>query len=148
MRGRASGWVASDADVLILPGSAKSRPDVPAVKQTASVSGVVVRVGGIGTRVPVLLASHGRQTAGCHADRTTAKELARHLFEPVRLYGDGQWSRGTDDIWDIDRFRIERFEPLDDAGLSEVLDGLREVAAAWPDDLHLDLEAVRRAGEA
>ena len=136
----------AEADVLVFPGSSWSQPDVSAVRQTASVSGVVVRVGGIGKRVPVLLASHGRQTAGCHADRTTAKKLARHLFEPVRLFGEGQWSRGTDDIWDVDRFSIERFEPLDEAKLSEVLDSLREVTAAWPDDLYLDLEAIRGTG--
>ena len=137
----------SDTDVLVLPPSAGSQTDVPAVRQTASVSGVVVRVGGIGKRVPVLLASHGKQTAGCYADRTTAKKLARHLFEPVRLFGEGQWSRGRDDTWDVDRFSIERFEPLDDATLSEVLDSLRRVAATWSDDLYLDLEALRGAGE-
>lgn len=137
----------SDTDVLVLPPSAGSQPDVAAVRQTASVSGVIVRVGGIGKRVPVLLASHGKQTAGCHADRTTAKKLARHLFEPVRLFGEGQWSRGSDDTWDVDRFSIERFEPLDDATLAEVLDSLRRVAATWPDDLYLDLEALRGAGE-
>ena len=136
----------SDTDMLVLPPSAGSQPDVPVVRQTASVSGVVVRVGGIGTRVPVLLASHGKQTSGCHADRATAKKLARHLFEPVRLFGEGQWSR-RDDTWDVDRFSIERFEPLDDAPLSQVLDRLRRVAASWPDDLYLDLEAVR-GGEA
>ena len=137
----------SDADVLVLPPSAGSQPDVLTVRQTASVSGVVVRVGGIGKRVQVLLASRGKQTAGCHADRTTARMLARHLFEPVRLFGEGQWSRGRDGTWDVDRFSIESFEPLDRATLSEVLDGLRGVATSWPDDLYLDLEAVRGVGE-
>lgn len=141
-------WMSgSEADALTFPGPTKPRTGMPAVRQTGTVSGVVVRVGGIDKKVPVLLASHGRRTAGFYADRTTAKELARHLFEPVCLFGEGQWSRGADDAWDVDRFRIARFEPLEEARLSEVLDGLREVTAAWPDDLHLDLEAVRGAGE-
>ena len=99
------------------------------------------------TQLAVLLASHGKQTTGCHADRTTAKKLGRHLFEPVRLYGEGQWSRGTDGAWEVDRFKIERFEPLDGAKLSDVLSKLRAVAANWDDDMYLDLEAVPGAGE-
>jgi len=93
--------------------------------------------------VPVLLVSHGKRITGCHADRATAKKLARHLFEPVRLFGKGQWSRGTNGTWIVDRFSIEHFEPLDDAPLSGALDALRGVAANWPDDLYLDLEALR-----
>ena len=137
----------SNADILVFPGASESQPELAPVKQTGSVSGVVVRVGGIGTRIPVLLASHGKQTTGCHADRTTAKKLGRHLFEPVRLYGEGQWSRGTDGAWEVDRFKIERFDRLDGAKLSDVLSKLRAVAANWDDDVYLDLEAVRGVGE-
>ena len=137
----------SNSHILVFPGSAESRPALAPVKQSGSVSGVVVRVGGIGTRIPVQLASHGKQTTGCHADKTTAKKLGRHLFEPVRLYGEGQWSRGTDGAWEVDRFKIDRFEPLDGAKLSDVLSKLRAVAANWDDDMYLDMEAIRGAGE-
>ena len=109
--------------------------------------GVVVRVGGVGNRVPVLLDRHGKQTTGYHADRKTAKELGRHLFEPVRLYGEGQWKRGADGVWEIDRFSIQRFTPLDNASLSEVLDNLQPIVADWDDESYQELEAIRGHGE-
>lgn len=133
----------SGSHALIFPGSLGSQPDRVAVKQTGTVSGVLVRVGGVGRKVPVLLISDGEQTAGCHADRPTAKKLGEHLFEPVRLFGDGQWNRATNGTWELNRFNIDRFEALDPAPLSQVLDGLRQVAAAWDDGIHLDLHAIR-----
>lgn len=131
------------AHVLEFPGST-TEINVPAVKQTGTVSGVVVRVGGVGKRIPVLLQSQGRQTTGCHADKETAKELGRYLFEPVRLYGDGQWRRTADGAWEVDRFRIARFSPLDKGTLSEVLAKLRPVAANWGDEAYEDLESIAR----
>ena len=137
----------SDTRLLVFPGGAESGRDLRAPKQDDTVSGVVVRVGGVGHRVPVLLDRHGKQTAGCHADRETAKELGHHLFEPVRLYGEGQWKRGADGVWEIDRFSIQRFTPLDNASLSEVLDTLRPIVADWDDESYQELEAIRGHGE-
>lgn len=85
--------------------------------------------------------------AGCHADRTPAKKLGRHLFEPVRLYGEGQWKRGANGAWEIDRFSILRFTALDKATLSEVLEKLRPVVADWGDEGYDELEAIRGPGE-
>jgi len=102
--------------------------------------------------VPVLLVSHGKRITGCHADRATAKKLARHLFEPVRLFGKGQWSRGTNGTWIVDRFSIEHFEPLDDAPLSEAArfhvdrgNATLEDLAAGGDDYELLFSIPKRA---
>ena len=137
----------SDTRLLVFPGRAESRGDLRPPKQRGTVSGVVIRVGGVGDRIPVLLDCRGKQTPGCHADRTTAKELGRHLFDPVRLYGEGQWKRGADGVWAIDRFSIDRFTPLDKATLSEVLEDLRPVVADWGDEAYHELEAIRGRGE-
>ena len=137
----------TDSQLLAFPGRAESGGDLRPPKQRGTVSGVVVRVGGVGDRIPVLLDSHGERTAGCHADRTTAKKLGRHLFEPVRLYGEGQWKRGTDGSWGIDHFSIQRFTALDKATLSEVLEKLRPVVADWGDEAFDELEAIRGCGE-
>ena len=137
----------ANEDILVFPGPARTELDFPPVKQLGTVSGVVVRVGGVGKRIPVLLDLHGKQMAGCYADRETAKKLGRHLFEPVRLYGHGQWSRGTEGTWAIDHFKIERFDPLDSATLSQVLEELRPIAANWGDDVFHDVEAIRGTGE-
>lgn len=129
-------------DLLVFAGSGREESDSPTVNQTGTVSGVVIRVGGVGSRVPVLLDSGGKQVTGCHAARQTAKELAQYLFEPVKLYGDGQWSRGSDGSWDVDRFKIARFDPLDASALSQVLATLRPIAATWGDEVLEDLEVI------
>ena len=128
---------------MVSPGSPEPQPGRIAVKETGTVSGVLVGVGGVGRRVSVLLVSDGKPTAGCHADRPTAKRIGKHLFEPVRLFGEGRWNRATGGSWELSRFSIDRFEVLDPAPLSQVLEGLRRVAAAWDDDTYLDLDAIR-----
>jgi len=137
----------TDSQLLVFPGRAESGDDLRPPKQRGTVSGVVVRVGGVGDRIPVLLDSHGKQMAGCHADRTMARKLGRYLFEPVRLYGEGQWKRGPDGAWGIDHFSIQRFTPLDKATLSMVLEKLRPVVADWDDEAFHELEAIRGPGE-
>ena len=137
----------TDTQLLVFPGRGESGVDLRVPKQRGTISGVIVRVGGTGDRIPVLLDSHGMQMAGCHADRTTARQLGRHLFEPVRLYGEGQWKRGSDGVWEIDRFSILRFTALDKATLSEVLEKLRPVVADWGDEGYDELEGIRGPGE-
>lgn len=63
-------------EILVFPGTDEAEETIPAVNQFGSISGVVVRVGGTGDTIPVLLESEGRQIAGYHTNRHTAKALA------------------------------------------------------------------------
>jgi hypothetical protein len=117
--------------VLEFPGTTAVEETFPTVSQLGSISGVLVRVGGRRDQVPILLESEGREIVGCHASRAVAKELARRLFEPVRLVGQGYWLRNEDGEWSLSHFRVDSFESLEDSTLSAALTELRAVAGEW-----------------
>jgi hypothetical protein len=63
--------------------------------------------------VPLRLQNGETTYANCDTTRTIARDLAKHLFEPVRIYGTGRWMRETDNSWTLIRFRVHRFEVLE-----------------------------------
>ena len=134
------------AKVLEFPGTEEAEEVFAGVNQVGTISGVVVRVGGVGDTIRVLMESEGEQIAGCHTTRHMAKALARHLFEPVRLNGQGYWSRDAEGLWALKHFRIDGFDPVEATTLSEVLTELRAIAGEWDDDAYEDLMKNRRLG--
>lgn len=130
--------------LLEFPGIDESENQYPSVKQAGTISGILLRVGGAGEKVPVLLESDGEQLAGCHTNRETAMALGHHLYKPLRLIGFGYWHRDAEGEWHLNHFRIEGFEPLEDTGLSESLAELRRVAGDWDRGAYDDLKALRR----
>jgi hypothetical protein len=119
------------------------------VKQFGTIDGEVIRVGGVGDTIPVLLESEGKQIAGCYTSRQLAKELAKRLFEPVRVVGMGLWARDAEGDWGLRHFRIETFEPLDSAPLSEAVAKLRAIQVDLGSDPYAELKSIRhgRAGD-
>ncbi len=98
------------------------------MNQVGNISGVVVRVGGVGDSIPVLMESEGEHVAGCHTNRHLAKSLAHHLFEPVRLSGRGYWMRDAEGRWLLKHFRIDGFKTLEPTTLGSALTELRAIA--------------------
>ena len=129
--------------ILIFPGIDEAEEPYRVVKQFGSISGAVVRIGGVGDPVPVLLESEGEQISGCYADRHVAKNLARYLFEPVRLSGEGQWERDNQGVWGLKHFTIEHFGTLEDKPLSGALTDLRKIVGNDLDEAWDDLAALR-----
>lgn len=96
--------------------------------QRGSLEGVVVKVGGLDETAHVTLEDHGAHWVGCQTSREIASELGRHLYGgPVRVHGVGRWRRDQDGVWQLDRFRIDSFEPLDEASLAETVARLRAI---------------------
>lgn len=134
------------AVVLEFPGAEIADDRVPAVRQHGSIVGVIVRVGGTDDTIPVLLeVDKGRQIAGCHADRAMAKKLASHLFDPVRLFGRGRWSRERGGDWCLIEFRIDGFEVLSDKPLRDAISDLRKIGGI-DRDAYRGLNAIRHGG--
>jgi hypothetical protein len=130
--------------ILEFPGRDEAEDTFPSVNQFGSISAVLIRVGGVGDQIPVLLESEGQQIAGCHTNRHLAKNLAHHLFEPVRVSGQGYWMRDAEGEWNLNHFRIDSFEPLDGKTLSAALTELRAVAGDEVKGIYEDLRAIRR----
>ncbi|MEI7669323.1 MAG: hypothetical protein WCJ33_04510 [Pseudomonadota bacterium] len=131
---------AQGAEILLFPGIQEQKPEYISIKQTGEIDGKVMRVGGMGEAVPILLEVEGKQLTGCSATRNIAKPLAAFLFEPVRLYGDGYWSRKEDGEWQLDKFNVDRFEQIQDNSLSTAVMELRSIEAnGWGYDAINDL---------
>ena len=107
LRDRDSGY-----GVPEFPGADDAENSYPLVREQGCIIGTVIRVDGIGDRIPVLVESDGALLSGCRASRDVAKRLAHHLFEPVRLVGRGSWQRDGEGHWNVQRFHIDAFEPV------------------------------------
>jgi hypothetical protein len=126
--------------VLLFPG--RGDADAVQVRQDGSIDGEVVRVGGQSEEARILLRAGDEVLADITASRELAKELARHLYEPVRLHGPGRWTRLSGGHWVLDGLRVERFDVLADAPLPDALAALHALQERW------DGPAARRGGDA
>jgi hypothetical protein len=132
----------TDAVIIPFPGVRTAEEKYAGIRERGTIDGEIIRVGGPHKWVPVLIEAEGETFSGCWADRVLAKQLAVRLFEPVRLYGTGKWSRGADGKWTLQEFLIERFEALSDEPLSEVLGRIRAINA-FKDTTLDDLASLR-----
>jgi hypothetical protein len=78
----------------------------------------------------ILLKVEGRIISNCHTKRATAKDLAPHLFEQVRLFGLGRWNRSEGE-WNLENFIVNSFEVLEKKSLSETVIALRKLKGEW-----------------
>jgi hypothetical protein len=136
---------APDAEILRFPGREDEYEDFGPITQQGTLDGEVIRVGGTRETVPVILRSENELISDCYASKTTAKALGGRLFEPVRLFGTGRWTRDDVGTWKLDHFTIDRFEPLTDEPLSSVVGRLRSIQGAeWGDNALEDLRVIRQ----
>jgi hypothetical protein len=114
------------------------------VTQQCSLDGEVVRIGGTRERVPIVLKSEDDIIADCYTSRGTAKRLATHLFEPVRLFGSGRFARDDEGNWKLEHFVFESFTRLADEPLSSVVEALRAIPGGeWGDNALDELHIIR-----
>jgi hypothetical protein len=134
----------TSAVVLKFPGRLAPEERFAAVRQYGSIDGVINRIGGRDETIHVSLEMDGQQISGCYTTRAVAKELRHVLFDTtVRLFGRGKWNRDGDGNWSLEEFKIESFEPLKDAPLSQVLTELRSIPTHWTDESYDELRAIR-----
>lgn len=135
------------AEIIRFPGREEKGEGFISVRQQGTLDGEVIRVGGKGPVVPVALQSEGLILSYCFAKRPIAKDLARRLFEPVRLFGTGRWTRDRRGNWKLDSFVIDRFDVLSDEPLSSVLVELRAIQGGeWTDASLAELHELRHDG--
>ena len=114
------------------------------VRQASTVDGQLISVGGATEDATLRVQDlEGRILAGFTAKRVLAKELARLMWEPVRLSGVGQWSRSEEGVWELERMQVQSYERLDDEELGFTLERLRGLNVQWPQDADERLAAER-----
>lgn len=131
------------AVIIRFPGRDETQEEFAAVKQHGSIDGELTWIGGSDDTAHITLKSEGQQISGISVNKMLGKQLANRIFEYVRLHGRGRWRRDSEGVWTLIDFKVESFEPLNDAPLSTVLDRLRAVPTEWDDDAYNELRALR-----
>ena len=76
--------------------------------------------------------------ANCETNRTIARELGKHLFEPIRIHGTGRWMGEADGTWTLVRFRVHRFDVLAFAWDAQEVRQLRAMLRIGIDAVYCD----------
>jgi hypothetical protein len=128
------------AELLVFPG--RDRPKAQSYgpfTQDGSLDGLLISIGGKDETISLRLQNGDMVYSRCETNRALARELAKHLFEPVRIFGNGRWLREADGTWTLLIFRVHRFEVLGTASLRELTTALRSIKGSeWktmPDPL-------------
>lgn len=121
------------AELIVFPG--RDRPKVPVYgpfNQEGHLDGVLISVGGKDETISLRLQNGAVIYRKCETTRTIARELGRHLFEPVRIHGTGRWQRDAQGEWLLLGFRVSRFDVLEGGSLREAVAALRAVpGSGW-----------------
>jgi hypothetical protein len=137
-------FLEGSVEIISFPGIKAPPPHViTGIQQPGSLDGRLIRIGGKSELVPLQLENPEKVLTHIYAKRPLAKVISKFLFEPVRLLGQGRWSRDEDGEWNMDRFTVAGFEPLDADNLLFVVSSLKAVKADWPDDPLAALDALR-----
>lgn len=152
----ATGMLEQTDGAVILPFPGRDQPE-PLVfgpfRQDGTFDGQVLRVGGKDDTVPVHLRDGAIIHTGLYTTPELARQIAQHLLGPViRVHGTGTWFRANDGTWELQRFKITEFEPLNEEPLKDVVEQLRSVkGSSWsevPDPVRTLLEERHGGGEA
>ena len=122
------------AQLLSFPG--RDRPKAPRYgpfTQEGTLDGLLISVGGKDDTISLRLQNGETTYANCETNRTIARELGKHLFEPIRIHGTGRWMREADGTWTLVRFRVHRFDVLEKDSLRDAVTALRAVPGDDPD---------------
>lgn len=127
-----------EAAALSLPGRGYARQseqpfNYGVVRQPSAIDGIPVSVGGSNRVAQVVLHHHGGVRPRVDITREQAMAIAQYLYrKTIRLHGAGDWLRDENGQWRLKKLRVDEFEVLDDAPLSETLERLRAIrGSGW-----------------
>lgn len=129
--------------VIRFPGREEPEEKFPPIREYGSIDGKLIRIGGSDETIHVALQLEDRQLTGCWTGPALAKLLAAHFLEEVRLFGRGRWTRDNEGVWTLTDFKIDNFEVLKKAPLSEALAELGAVDTGWGQSAYDELAVIR-----
>lgn len=120
------------AQILYFPGRERQADRLGPFNETIAVVGVVMRIGGRDETAHIQIEdSDGRPIKGS-LTRDLARQIAPHLYQPLRFEGDARWVRGASEEWELLSFRVKSFSEVAGDSLVDVLARMRAVPGnAW-----------------
>lgn len=146
----ATGYIYEDegAEVIAFPGvTKKTAKTFGPFNQEGSLDGILISVGGADQTVHLRLQNGDIKYTGLDTNRETARLLAKHMFEPVRVYGTGRWSRDPNGDWKLIKFRVDNFSVLAPDDLTDVVTEMREIEGSEWKDMDDPIAALRMLRE-
>lgn len=139
-----------DAKIIAFPGVTRLKPQTfGPFSQEGSLDGILISVSGADQTVHLQLQNGEIKYTGIDTNRDTARRLAKHMYEPVRVFGTGRWLRDPDGNWVLKKFKVESYNVLEDDDLKDAIDQMREIEGSeWKDmdDPISALKALRDKG--
>jgi len=135
------------AQILVFPG--RNTPPITAalVHENCELRGIVRRVGGKDSTVPVWIEYEPGNYYYCTTTRSLSAEMAHCYDQEVSVRGPAKWRRDEDGQWTLQEFRIEGFDPIGERlGLIEALEAMRSIeGSGWNalDDPLGELKRIR-----
>ncbi|MEX0759091.1 MAG: hypothetical protein WD100_05885 [Tistlia sp.] len=134
-------------EIIRFPGRDRPKPKTYGpFNQRGSLDGLLVSIGGTDQTISLQLLNGSIKYTGCETrDRSLARKLGHHLFEPIRIHGSGRWLREEDGNWTLRNFKVESFEALESGDLRDVIESLRKAPGARPspEEARRTLEELR-----
>ena len=128
---QAAGFVYKNGDqgqiVVTFEGATRLEPTFGPFWEEGSLEGILIRIGGEGDTKHLQLKQGTRKYSRIEADEETARLMRNYLFEPVRIVGRGRWKRNEFGNWDLLKFQVKSFKPLDNSDLEEVVAQLQSI---------------------
>jgi hypothetical protein len=114
------------AVILKFPGRDTPVQKTYRVKEAGVLDGVLIRIGGKDNTVPVWLKDLDGTIHKCEANSEMARELIKeYLSSPIRVTGQGDWLRGEDGAWSLEKFKITGWEQLDEKPIADIVNAAR-----------------------
>jgi hypothetical protein len=133
-------------EIVTFPGRNRPKPlEYGPFREDGVLEGVVIKIGGEGTSVPIWLQDRETVYKKCSARRPLDAKLAKHYRAALlRVWGSGSWIRLATGAWLMRSFEIKDFEVLDDTPLVDVIKRLHDIEGSdWGDDPIGDLARLR-----
>lgn len=132
--------------ILEIPVAPEEINIISGVRQATNVDGALIRIGGASEYATLQMQDiEGNILSRLTASRLLAKEMAKLIYEPIRVNGIGIWSRTNEGVWHLDKMQVQSYEVLEDESLTDVIEKLRALRVTWPDDADERLRAEREA---
>jgi hypothetical protein len=122
--------------VLEIPPAPEDLGVLSGIRQSTTIDGRLIRVGGAGDDATMQVQDlEGNIFSGFTAKRVIAKELAKLMWELVRLHGVGQWCRDSEGKWHLEKMQVQSYELLEEEVLGVTVERLRNIKVDWPADI-------------